>query len=237
MSENIGDNNMGGYNTGNINVGIFNTGDANIGSRNTGNYNTGDANVGECNCGRLNTGSNNSGNRNVGDNNTGNRNTGSHNTGDKNTGSFNAGDNITGFFCTETPKPMLFDKPVDMTFKELEALIPDVSIKYKYKWVEAKFMTDEEKIQSSYYITTGGFLKREEKSAKEAFQEAWRKMSTGTKRQFILLPNFDEDKFKKCTGVDIRLDPDLNPDVKKAAFISPNTVIIDGKTYKVIEVF
>ena len=79
-------------------------------------------------------------------------------------------------------------------------------------------MNDKEKEDNPSYKTTGGYLRVYE------YQEAWRKAYDSATRKEQLkikdLPNFDKDKFKQISGIDIDED-------------ATNTIDIDGKTYKV----
>ena len=122
---NTGDGNTGNRNTGDRNTGDRNTGNGNTGYRNTGDWNIGNGNAGDGNTGNGNTGNRNTGDRNTGDRNTGNRNTGDWNTGDGNTGYRNTGDGnvadfCSGYFCTKTPKVVIFDKPTNIPREKLD---------------------------------------------------------------------------------------------------------------------
>ncbi|WP_245186798.1 hypothetical protein [Enterococcus larvae] len=64
-------------------------------------------------------------------------------------------------------------------------------------------MSDEEKEQNPTYKTTGGYLKRNEQTYREAFQDYWNKLSTDDKAAILTIPNFDAVKFEKITGVDV----------------------------------
>ena len=203
--------------TGLCNTGDCNTGDCNTGNRNTGDWNTGDCNTGDCNTGDCNTGDWNTGNRNTGNRNTGNRNTGNRNTGDCNTGNRNTGDwNLssfnTGCFMTEEQKIMLFDKPTDWTYRDwinsdaryALAHIP----KNVVEWVSSYDMTDEEKEKYPTYETTGGYLKVLDES--ESAQIWWDGLTDGSKDIIKLLPNFDAEIFRKCTGIKVESEDKSN---------------------------
>ena len=110
-----GDWNTGYGNTGNRNAGNWNTGDWN-----TGHGNTGDRNAGHRNIGNGNAGDGNTGDRNAGHWNAGNGNTGHGNTGDRNAGSGNVADFCSGYFCTKTPKVVIFDKPTNIPREKLD---------------------------------------------------------------------------------------------------------------------
>ena len=205
---NTGDWNTGGLNTGGRNTGDLNTGDLNTGGRNTGDRNTGGLNTGGRNTGDLNTGDRNTGGRNTGDlntggRNTGDRNTGGLNTGDLNTGDWNTGDLNTGFFCTQTPSPMFFDNPTNLTYSAAQNLIPDVILPISCVWVNSVDMSKLEKEENQNHKTIGGYLEKINKPIQEVFPSVWRKMTEEKKQRFLDLPNFDADKFMACTGVDV----------------------------------
>ena len=79
-------------------------------------------------------------------------------------------------------------------------------------------MNDKEKEDNPSYEITGGYLKVYE------YQEAWRKAYDSATREEQLkikdLPNFDKDKFKQISGIDIDED-------------TTKTIEIGGKTYEV----
>ena len=198
---NIGDQNTGDRNTGDWNTGNRNTGDWNTGDRNTGDWNTGDRNTGDQNTGDQNTGHRNTGDQNTGHRNTGDRNTGNWNTGDQNTGNCN-----TGFFCTETPLASFFDKPSKMTFDEAREAIPYVELPLLVEFVDSSKMSDQEKSDNPNHSTIGGFLRVDKEwTVQKAFSSVWPKLPKETKEKFLNLPNFDAEKFKKCTGVDVEV--------------------------------
>ena len=185
-----------------VNTGKNNTGRGNTGNRNTGNYNTGNRNTGNYNTGNYNTGYCNTGDYNTGDYNAGYRNTGYCNTGDYN----------TGWFCTETPKLILFDRETDMTreeFMRTEAytLLRNVSFT-PTKWVFDSDMTEEEKSKHPEYKTQGGYLKLTEANLHKAFYEWWNRLDDREKDVIKAMPNFDADKFKTITGIDVDLEED-----------------------------
>jgi hypothetical protein len=69
------------------------------------------------------------------------------------------------------------------------------------EWIYADDMTDQEKIDYPSYKTTGGYLK--ERDISKAYQEWWDKL-TGDQKQCIKeIPNFDAEKFKQITGIDV----------------------------------
>ena len=60
-------------------------------------------------------------------------------------------------------------------------------------------MTDEEKEENPTYKTTGGYLKVLDKS--ESAQIWWDGLSDKNKEIIKSIPNFDAEKFEKCTGI------------------------------------
>jgi hypothetical protein len=65
-------------------------------------------------------------------------------------------------------------------------------------------MTDAEKVANPNHATIGGYLRPSGLTIQEAFPLAWAKMDQETRQMFLDLPNFDAEKFLKCTGVDVR---------------------------------
>ena len=216
---NSGDYNSGDYNSGNRNSGDYNSGNRNSGNRNSGDFNSGDFNSGDCTSGDCN-----SGNRNSGDYNSGN-----YNSGNRNSGHYNSGDCNSGHFCTETPKPMFFDRPVDMTWEEAIATVPIIDLPVGCRWVNSDEMTDEEKAANPNHTALGGYLKMLEKDFRVAFPQWWQRAKPAERQQFLDLPNFDAEKFLKITGVDVR---ELESKEKK---VVPSEVVIDGRRYVLAE--
>ena len=209
-NRNTGDRNTGNWNTGNWNTGDRNTGNRNTGNRNTGNWNTGDRNTGDCNTGDrntgdCNTGNWNTGNWNTGNWNTGNRNTGNWNTGDRNTGDWNIANASSGCFCTENQKILIFDKPSEWTLEDWWSsdaiyLLNQIP-KSVVEWIYSSDMTDEEKEKYPTHETTGGYLKVLDES--ESAQIWWNGLSEKNKETIKSIPNFDVEKFEKCTGIKV----------------------------------
>ena len=196
--------NAGNWNAGNRNAGNLNTGDSN-----TGDSNTGDSNAGNRNAGNWNTGDSNTGNRNTGSWNAGSLNTGNWNTGSWNTGSWNAGNRNAGFFCVETPRPLFFDKPTNLTWEQAYKCIPYVDLPIGVGFVYASKMSEVEKAENPSYATFGGYLKKHTLPIRESFPIAWAKMTGDEKAKWWALPNFDVEKFLAITGVDVRIKPKM----------------------------
>lgn len=152
------------------------------------------------NLGKGNTGLCNSGNCN-----TGYRNTGDYNTGYKNTGDYNIIDASSGCFCTEHQKILIFDKLSNWTIKDwLDSdarYILDSISNNIVEWIYESDMTDIEKEKNPTYKTTGGYLKILDKS--EAAQVWWDGLDTTEKNIIKSIPNFDAEKFQKCTGIKV----------------------------------
>ena len=197
-------------NVGKANTGFGNTGNYNSGNYNNGNYNSGTHNTGKNNSGHYNSGINNTGDYNAGDCNSGNCNDGSHNSGNCNDGDCNSGDwNKTNFssgcFNTEESKILMFNKPSDWTIEDwrcskAKELLNTISYN-ALQWVYSDKMTEEEKEQHPKYKTTGGYLKKRNKS--ECNQLWWDNLSDCNKNVIKSLPNFNAKIFKEITGIDI----------------------------------
>ena len=191
-------------NTGKDCTGLENTGNWNTGNRNTGDCNTGNCNTGDCNTGNWNTGNWNTGNRNTGNRNTGNWNTGDCNTGDCNTGDCNTVDFSNGVFCTKEDTIKIFDKESNMTLREWRESRAKRIIAWNMKttvWIYESSMTEQEKAQYPSYKTTGGYLKVFTYS--EAWKNLWNSITDEEKQEIINIPNFDKNKFKEITGIEI----------------------------------
>ena len=191
-------------NTGKDCTGLENTGDCNTGGCNTGNRNTGNRNTGDCNTGNRNTGDCNTGDCNTGDWNTGNWNTGDCNTGDCNTGDCNTVDFSNGVFCTKEDTIKIFDKESNMTLREWRESRARRIIAWNMEttvWIYQSNMTEQEKAQYPSYKTTGGYLKVF--TYEEAWKNLWNSITDEEKQEIMNIPNFDKNKFKEITGIEI----------------------------------
>ena len=192
-----------------VNMGKGNTGRKNTGDSNTGNSNTGNSNTGYRNTGDSNTGNSNTGDRNTGDSNTGYRNTGDSNTGDRNTGYSNTGDNnktnnCTGVFCTEVQKIKIFDIETDMTIDEWRNSKASEVIRCNFEssaWIYSCNMTDEEKKSNPQHETCDGYLKTF--TPEESWSNLWKSITKSEKQEIMNIPNFNKDKFKFITGIEV----------------------------------
>ena len=152
------------------------------------------------NIGKSCTGFGNTGNFNTGDFNTGNR-----NVGNKNTGDWNVTNASSGCFCTRVQDILIFDKPSNWTIEywwnsDARYLLNDIP-KNVVEWIYEFDMTDEEKEKNPTYKTTGGYLKVFDES--ESAQIWWDGLSNKNKEIIKSIPNFDAEKFEKCTGIKV----------------------------------
>ena len=199
---NSGDCNSGDYNSRDYNSGNYNSGYYNSGNYNSGYYNSGDCNSGDYNSRDYNSGYYNSGNRNSVNYNSGNYNSGNRNSGNCNSGDYNSCDYSSGLFCTQDPKVKIFDIETDMTMKEV--IQTDwYRILFKYsidltKWIE---YTDEEKQSDKDKDLIGGYLKTY--TYKEACKNWWDKYTDEERAVIMSMPNFDKEKFKQITGIEV----------------------------------
>lgn len=186
----------------NGNTGLFNSGNYNSGNYNSGYCNSGDFNSRNRNSGICNSGDFNSGNRNSGNCNSGNHNSGNHNSGDCNSGDFNSCDYSSGLFCTQDPKVKIFDIETDMTMKEVmqtdwyRMLFRNPLI--LNEWIDC---TDEEKKDGKIKELIGGYLKTY--SYKDACKIWWNKYTDEEKAVIMSMPNFNKEKFKQITGIEV----------------------------------
>ena len=191
---NTGDYNFGDFNVGSFNMGAGNLGDRNVGDRNIGDSNFGDRNCGSNNLGHGNVGRYNLGNLNTGDCNVGNRNAGPWNLGSCNSGCFNVGDSLR----------TSFNKPTNVKTLEYHMLPGVQSLILHFEnniWIDEQAMSFEEKVYHPNYKTTGGYLKN--LGFGEACAMMWGRMKFESKRNVLILPNFDPGIFKEITRIDV----------------------------------
>ena len=136
---------------------------------------------------------------------TGFCNTGDWNTGNCNTGNWNIVNASSGCFCTEDQKILIFDKPSDWTLKDWQnsnarRLLNQIP-KSVVEWIYEEDMTDQEKEENPTYKTTGGYLKVLDES--ESAQIWWDRLEDEDKNTVKYIPNFDAEKFEKCTGIKV----------------------------------
>jgi hypothetical protein len=190
------------------------TGDWSTGYWSTGNWSTGNHSTGDRSTGDWSTGCRSTGNRS-----TGYRSTGNHSTGDRSTGDWSISNYSTGHFSTEDYSGFgAFDKPC--TLEEWENAVKPPFLYFDLtEWINEEKMTAQEKEEHPSYKTTGGYLKVYD------YQDAWRKSWEDAKagkqytplkeqlKQLKALPNFDKDKFKQISGIDIDEDSDDSVDI------------------------
>ena len=117
-------------------------------------------------------------------------NTGIDNSGNGNSGDWNSANYSSGCFCTATPEMLLFDEPSGMTlehFRKTEAYKILSGIPYDVKhssWDSGKEKTVE----------------IEEKADVQGWYDNLREEK---KTLIKSMPNFDAEKFKKCTGINV----------------------------------
>lgn len=201
---NSGSRNLGDWNSGDKNLGSWNSGFGNSGESNSGYWNTGNKNSGIKNLGSRNSGDGNFGNLNSGDWNFGNKNSGNWNTGDWNSGDWNSGNGNSGVFCTQEPKIKIFDVQSDMTLSEWRQTEAAKILAENFEqnvWTHSFDMTEEEKEEHPKYKVTGGYLKA--LSFKEACNNMWQKLTEREKEVIKNIPNFNEEKFKEITGIEV----------------------------------
>ena len=192
-------------NTGKGCTGIGNPGNRNSGDWNSGYRNSGDLNSGNWNGGYGNSGDGNSGNRNSGDGNSGNWNGGNWNSGNRNTGDWNKTNFSAGVLCTQEPECLVFDRPSGMTLREWRdseaADLMDGICLDSDRWICSDDMTDAEKAAHPDHVTTGGYLRRG--TGKPDFAGWWDRLSDEDKATIMAIPNFDADKWKLITGIEV----------------------------------
>ena len=205
---NSGDRNSGDCNSGDRNSGDWNSGYRNSGDWNSGYRNSGDRNSGYRNSGDCNSGYRNSGDCNSGDWNSGNCNSGDWNSGDCNSGDWNSGDWNSGIFNTDiNPKIKIFDQESDWTFEKWRnsnAFHVMRNCPYTHSdFICEVDMSDEEKCNHPEYKTIGGYIKTFV-ATNDDKQSWWDALLQKDKQAVFDIPFFDAEKFKLCTGIDVR---------------------------------
>ena len=168
------------------------------------------------NTGKRNAGDYNAGNRNAGDCNTGNWNAGNRNTGNWNAGNWNAGNCNAGYFNSKTPSKInVFDVECDKS--EWDDCDKPYFIYFSLtEWVPESEMNEKEKeSHKETYRNCGGYLKK--LNYKEAFKASYNRASEEDRKKIFNIPNFDADKFLEISGIDVRVDNELEQ--KKKALI------------------
>jgi hypothetical protein len=69
-------------------------------------------------------------------------------------------------------------------------------------------MTNEEKTENPKFYITGGYLKTI--PYKEAWRISWEKSTEEDKKLVLKLPNFDNEVFKKISGIDVIKELKIN---------------------------
>lgn len=182
-------------NIGKNNTGRGNLGDHNSGNRNSGSYNSGDRNLGDYNLGSFNSGSYNSGYHNLGNYNSGSFNLGSYNSGDRNSGFFNTNKNNNRY--------KIFDLDSEVSYLDFKNTnYYQILSRLKNNiWIGSNNMTDEEKKNNPHHEIVGGYFKTI--SYKEMWSNWWSKLNQDEIDIIKTIPNFNEWKFYRITGIRI----------------------------------
>jgi len=191
---NSGDSNSGHYNSGHHNSGHYNSGHSNSGYRNSGHHNSGYRNSGYYNSGDYNSGDYNSGDYNSGDSNSGHYNSGYYNSGHHNSGHYNSTNFSSGLFNTKEQKMLIFDKPSCFTMET---------------WLNSKFSTLFNNLSPSKWIYDNEKQRKRYLKVftyKEMWREWWKTKTNKEKELLKEIPNFDPEKFRHITGIDVSKD-------------------------------
>ncbi len=116
-----------------------------------------------------------------------------------NTGDRNTGDRNTGMFCSIEPTLIIFNKPSDKKWNEINH--PHFGEFYLTKWISWTNMTAIEKKDNPRAELTEGYLKSF--TYQEAWATFWKETDENNREKFLNLPNFDAELFKEITGVSI----------------------------------
>ena len=203
---NAGQGNSGVLNSGNFNSGHGNSGDYNSGNFNSGHGNSGDRNSGDFNSGHRNSGNFNSGNFNSGHRNSGNFNSGNFNSGHRNSGDWNITSYSSGVLCTEEPECLIFDMPSGMTLREWReseaaSIMGRIEVDCP-EWKSWRALSPEERELHAGLECQGGMLV-EPRSTAPRFKAWWESLTDRERGVIMAIPNFDADKWKMITGIEV----------------------------------
>ena len=140
--------------------------------------------------------------------NSGYCNSGDRNSGDRNSGDWNSGDRNSGIFCTETPKLRIFDQESKWSYDDwfysfTRSFMSNCPYSYSF-FVDASDMTDEEKDKHPEHKVIGGYVKTVVVTEEDK-QKWWDDQPEEDRKKVIdELPNFDAEKFYKCTGIKVK---------------------------------
>lgn len=129
------------------------------------------------------------------------------NSGNRNSGDWNSGDRNSGVFNTKTnPFIKMFDQESEWTMDDWlnsQARYIMSCCPYTYSdFVCKSDMTPEEIEKHPECETIGGYVKVFEVTNADK-QKWWNELSEDDKAEVMSLPNFDKDKFKACTGIEV----------------------------------
>ena len=156
--------------------------------------NLGSGNSGLGNSGYSNSGHYNSGHYNSGDYNSGHYNSGYYNSGHHNSGHYNSTNFSSGLFNTKEQKMLIFDKPSCFTMET---------------WLNSKFSTLFNNLSPSKWIYDNEKQRKRYLKVftyKEMWREWWKTKTTKEKELLKEIPNFDPEKFRHITGIDVSKD-------------------------------
>jgi hypothetical protein len=153
----------------------------------------------------VNTGKGNTGYANSGNRNSGYRNGGNWNQGNFSTGDFNTTDRETGCFCTEEHKIRIFDQESEMSFREWRnSNAYEILCRIPFEpttWIWASDMTDDEKAAHPEHKVTDGYLRINDTD--RVFPVWWDSLTSDEKKIIKGIPNFNPEKFKLITGIEV----------------------------------
>lgn len=135
-------------------------------------------------------------------------NTGKDCTGRCNSGDWNKASYCLGCFNTVSQKLKFFDEETDVTFEdwrrsEAYYLLSQIDDK-PLEWVWACSMSDQEKEENPDWEINDGYLKKRDVS--KANLKWWHSLTKRQKKIIQNIPNFNAEKFKLITGIDVNED-------------------------------
>ena len=111
----------------------------------------------------------------------------------------------SGVLCTVEPECLIFDRQSGMTlreWRETDAAVLMDRIKFDAtRWVSESCMTDAEKKEHPEFSCCGGYLKLVNSGYQ--FSAWWESLTDSEKDVVKAIPNFDAEKWKKITGIEV----------------------------------
>ena len=143
---------------------------------------------------------------NAGQGNSGVLNSGNFNSGHRNSGDWNITSYSSGVLCTEEPECLIFDMPSGMTLREWReseaaSIMGRIEVDCP-EWKSWRALSPEERELHAGLECQGGMLV-EPRSTAPRFKAWWESLTDRERGVIMAIPNFDADKWKMITGIEV----------------------------------